>query len=116
MISYELAKQLKDAGFSQGTYMHYTCQHDEPLKCRLVSFKLHESDCDDVAVPTLEELIDACGDEFGRLIRQFQIGGIFWTAYSSPRPNDINVPAYIVQIGSTPTEAVANLYLALKKK
>lgn len=52
--------------------------------------------------PTLEELIEACGESFGSLYA----GGSFgWVADKSIHE--------LEQEGSTPSEAVANLWLAL---
>jgi hypothetical protein len=70
MISYELAKQMKDAGFPQ-TEFEVFCKHGcppfnehgegRPLQCG----ECHLNDL--VYTPTLEELIEACGDHFIRL-------------------------------------------------
>jgi hypothetical protein len=56
-MDYELAKSLMDAGFPQIG------------KGRLIGSleKLVWRSSDRVYVPTLEELIDACGDDFGSL-------------------------------------------------
>lgn len=91
MISYELAKQLKDAGFPQ-------TDHEDDF----IEDAFHDVY---VSKPTLEELIEACGG------KNIKIGSDFkgnWVAYS-----------YINAIsgnGSTPTEAVARLWLALNKE
>ena len=68
--------------------------------------------CGDRAyVPTLEELIEACGDEFGHVARLH--GGKHWRA--SGRDNDEEY-SLIEELGATPTEAVARLWLALNKQ
>jgi hypothetical protein len=73
---------------------------------------------DMVYVPTLEEIIEELGPLFGRIVRQGDQPGVTTTfvAYSSIRPNELNIPAYIVQLGETALEAATNLYIALKKK
>lgn len=98
MISYELAKKLKDAGFPQKGRDDY---------CRSTG-----SDGEDfVYTPTLSELIKACMKEG----HHFNMGGCsFWWAIRRGEGNQkTDVP---VQTGQTPEEAVANLYLALNKK
>lgn len=84
-MDYNLAKQLKDRGFPQmdGRYLNNG----------------------EVYVPTLEELIEACGTEFGRFIRQEHDS---WIASSETNKE--------TGYGSTPTEAVAKLWLALNPK
>lgn len=58
MISYELAKQLEDAGFPS-----------QYVKADGLTYDLQE--CKNIGIPfiapTLSELIDACGDKFGVL-------------------------------------------------
>lgn len=83
-MNYELAKELKEAGFP-------TPQTIDTLKVE--KFR-----------PTLEELIEACGDGIIGLTR----GAVTedWLATNN---------TYTVS-GPTPTEAVARLWLALNKK
>ncbi len=90
MISYELAKKLKEAGFPQKDYR---------LECR----DLPNGTAPIMFYPTLSELIEACGSKFGALL----VGpGILWTASG----NGLEVHA------GNPEEAVANLWLELNKK
>ncbi len=84
-MNYELAKQLKDAGFPQDE----CCVHGK-------------SGHDHVFEPSLSELIEACGDEFHGLWRVMDE----WFAKDA-RGLEIK--------GSTPEEAVAKLWLALNK-
>ncbi|HEY1747809.1 MAG TPA: hypothetical protein VGG11_13740 [Xanthobacteraceae bacterium] len=96
MIDYDLAKQLKEAGFPQETKAGYIL--------------------DGICYPTLEELIEACGDKFGSLHAVFDgrrgdtYGTIFgWQAVGAGRAcPDMSEP--------TPTVAVARLWLALNVK
>jgi len=109
-MEYELAKQLKDAGFPQ-KYIRGQTMYDpsvEPDKDGIIP-----NDTEEVFIPTLSELIDACGDKFGSLVRQephpayYKFG---FTAYPS------QWQLIDEGIGKTPEEAVANLWLALNKE
>jgi hypothetical protein len=94
-MNYELAKALKDAGFVQNGKGTRVAPPDKIVVRR-----------DDFAyVPTLEELIESCGDEFGGLAR---IKPDQWTSWEK-YVND-EAPVYHAE---TPTEAVARLWLAL---
>lgn len=86
-MNYELAKKLKDAGFPQTDDEQRTANHPDGVS-------------DWAYCPTLEELIEACGNTFDALI--FNADGR-WTCSGS---------GSIVE-GDTPEEAVANLYLKL---
>lgn len=61
-----------------------------------------------VKIPTLSELIEACGDIGFRLVKHF----LEWEA---TKPHD-NLRLLISGKGTTPEEAVANLLLELNKK
>ena len=78
MISYELARKLHDAGFQSK---------------------------DNAYIPTLEELIEACGDRFAMLGKNKD----GWRSMSNG-----NFGANVE--GTSPDEAVANLWLILNKK
>lgn len=93
MISYELAKKLREAGFP-----NLQSRNDDVLLDYAESI-------------TLEELIDACGDKFSYLSKKH--GG--WQANSIFIVKD-NVAGQEEWIGKTSLEAVANLWLALNKK
>ncbi len=87
-MNYELAKQLKDAGFPQKDI----CGH--------CGTKFHTD-----TFPTLFELIEACGDRFQRLSRMdygFRAVGM--------------KDSVIFCDNNTPEEAVAKLWLELNKK
>lgn len=88
-MNYALAKKLKDAGF----------QH------------LHGAGCyefeTDTCLPTLSELIEACGNKFSKLAL---IGPDKWYAEAT-----IAHHGYADAIERTPEEAVARLWLALHK-
>jgi hypothetical protein len=97
-IDYALAKELCDAGFPQGGEGRWTSPPDKIVARRE----------DRVYAPTLSELIEACGAEFGALQKE----GDTWSAKS------VTAPAgdYATGFGATPEEAVARLWLALYKK
>lgn len=101
-MNYELAKKLKDAGFPQKSRIgSILTKNDAPPQTE-----------DDYAYPpTLSELIEACGDDFGFLqaanvpnIHKRIIGGWAAGAYGTDEP---------ISVYETPEEAVANLWLAL---
>lgn len=116
-MDYELAKQLKDAGFKQGTGTYYlddTRRASGPPE--FVEHFVAEYEAKDTKVykfayvPTLEELIEACGEKF------------HYVGLTGDKPADQKwaaatlaeiLPDYIY--APTPTEAVARLWLALNK-
>lgn len=105
MMNYELAKKLKDAGFSQiggDKYIDEETVWDEGMQSEYETPRT-PSRITWVKSPTLSELIEACGDSLthlGRLDRK-------WIAYSEPA---------IACEYANPEEAVANLWLALNQK
>lgn len=106
-MNYELALKLKEAGFPQKTTIK-ACANGI---------------CTDVGLPyepTLSELIAACGDKFGAL-EKIALTGIEWQAFSRQEFQKYGQDSRLVgnatgYAGSTPEEAVANLYLALNQK
>jgi hypothetical protein len=98
MISYETAKQLKDAGFPQFTEL----QLKEAEKYR-------GTNPDYIRYPTLSELIAECGDYFVNLER---LPGMWVTNIGKVTGDDKDT--YQTD-GDTPEEAVASLWLAIKK-
>lgn len=86
-MDYNLAKKLKDAGFKT-----------------LFSIPVSNSD-NGLYYPTLEELIEECGDSFWSIK---QDGTNQWEADDAQ--------GVLSTKGSTPTEAVAKLYLELHAK
>ena len=98
-MTFELAKQLKDAGWKYSSWQEYE--------------------------PTLSELIKACGDEFKGLlppgIMHNEWEAIRKLGWIKPAAEDSN-PQYKAIYkdwdtwgGKTPEEAVAKLWLALNK-
>ncbi len=101
-ISIEQAKKLKEAGFPQEgsdeRYFHW--------------LQMKEGKTEKTYLPDLSELIEACGDEFHEL---------HWCAigrWDTPRRWSVwghnrDLGPFV---GTTPEEAVANLYLSLNQK
>ena len=104
-MTYEVAKRLKDAGFpqrfnrgsafnAQGEIFYFTGDRQG---------KVSETD---ISIPSLNELIKACGDHFGGLEHFPDEVTNKFRAFSLPdRSNSF--------FGDTPEEAVAKLWLAL---
>ncbi len=109
-MDYNLAKQLKEAGYPQ-TYKGGTwaCEHgldwDKPAGCKCYGSMLTYS-------PNLSELIEACGD----FPSQFSLYGRDKDRWEATLI-DMNLEGQNhIYYGSTPEEAVSNLWLALHKK
>lgn len=101
-MNYELAKELCDAGFPQnlegnrqmdGKPMFFYGDNAVPL----------------YYVPTLEELLQACGAQFLLLEKDLQYG---WRVM----PQSAKEGGYGGKHYVTPVEAVARLWLALNKR
>ncbi len=103
MITYELAKQIKDAGFPMKTRLLDVAPEGTYENWSLIEIP------DMSNLPTLSELIEACGDGFSGLVlipKKLVIHhrGKRWRIQ------------FRSEHYSTPEEAVANLYLELNKK
>jgi hypothetical protein len=101
IMEYALAKQLKDAGF-----------HAQVYKGSPAAEERHHA-----IIPTLEELIEACGEDFIQLeLAEIELGK--WCAQGGWDEQDVKdvghcrTPKHDA-FGATPTEAVARLWLAL---
>jgi hypothetical protein len=88
-MNYELAKQLKEAGFPETDCLCGSDYGDHP---------------------SLSELIEACGDNHFELERDWFNGTDKWRALYWFEGNVKS------GFGSTPEEAVAKLWIALNKK
>ncbi len=109
-MTYELAKQLKDAGFSQKIsykvkefpYIH----GENELPGEFGAYN-----------PPLSELIEACGGEFEELSGRYsneKVHGCKWLA-TGIEQEPWNPKSNASGKGSTPEEAVAKLWLELNK-
>jgi hypothetical protein len=148
MINYELALQLKNAGFPQlykqtNPWMDFAYHNERNSYSTKDNFVLHMLHYDNdtgwwigndygdttsdiqydamlkdwVKCPTLSELIEACGDGFNGLLKKENslweagiTGGALGYCYVDDNSSSI------FGTGSTPEEAVANLYLAINSK
>jgi hypothetical protein len=112
-MNYELAKQLKDAGFPQKTNFGSFFYHEEPTEFGTPKVTkwlenlttLQQPSCD-VLCPTLEELIELCRERKSGFRLICGSDGI-WNATLIDHSE--------VGRGSSPTEAVARLWLVLNK-
>jgi len=89
-MTQELAKELKDAGFPVKEFMYDEKEY--------------------VINITLSELIEACGEDFARLDKNYDTGG-FTAMYVKAREDETTW--WHEEEGKTPEEAVAKLYIAL---
>ena len=99
-MKYELAKKLKDNGF--------------PQKIDTEPNFFKDDKGEPVAEPTLEELIEACGEGFKNLEVSGQGFSCEYGGYIE-HCHDNHIGGYKFVVGEYPLEAVANLWLALKK-
>lgn len=108
---YELAVELEQAGFPQTGAGHMENENGyQPFG----GIRDNDGYGNFVYFPTLEELIEGCGSDFDLLTHDPNFGmrgklrlKALWWATSWSRKEEG---------GSTPSEAVARLYLALNKK
>ncbi len=105
-MNYDLAKELMDAGFPQGGKGSWTHPRDA------IVIRSH----DRVYAPTLEELIEACGNKFGALYTSFDRKNPWAASNQKPELIDWQNLQSIHVNGATPTEAVARLWLALNAR
>lgn len=103
MISYDLAKKLKDAGYPIRNDVNHFCP----------GCYCSPSDI----LPTLSELIEACGDRFSSLGHfkedNHWEAATFFEGFKEGWQDRLGEG---VATGSTPEEAVANLWLKLNHK
>lgn len=140
MITYELAKKLKEAGFKQGDeglYFEKRRQaRKEPFYARVYVGEALGYDESyypdhkyDIYCPTLSELIEACGDEFRDLCKlrspdpdndgKKEWPYVWWRAKShkwGKTDCEYEDGEYVCANGKTPEEAVINLWLKLNQK
>lgn len=107
MITYELAVKLKEAGFPQTGY-----GEGESCSYLPVGKERKMENIISVYLPTLSDLIEACGDEFGHLESvSDETGhkniGFVCSGKGMSIPKDFS---------QTPEEAVTTLYLKLHDK
>ncbi len=103
-MNYELAKALKDSGYYKGR--EFQCMKEDLKKYPNKPYAFEGQDA--VYCPTLEELLEACGNEFETLYKH-QFG---WLAKGTKRTS---VVSFFPCDGNAenPTDAVVKLWLAL---
>jgi hypothetical protein len=118
-MKYDLAKELANAGFASKSYVGARFYRSVATR-RRGAMPEHEVTIqvfDDLAfapphyiyIPTLEDLIDACGSEFRTLDRDASGGKVEWLCNNYVRENDDGSDDIVV--GRSPVEAVARLWL-----
>jgi hypothetical protein len=100
-MTYELAKELKNAGYPQEVRNGWYYNPQDHKECVDAGITL-----ENVYIPTLSELIEACGEEFETLTNTHKRAP--WVAVGRDGLE-------YGMGGSTPGEAVARLWLALKE-
>ncbi len=102
MITFELVKKLKDAGFPQGhTFM-------------AVNFSIPNEFLNQIpVVPTLSELIEACGDRFHKLSKNNMSTRDKWLWMAESEVIDFEAKTHLLEGAPTPEEAVAQLWLEI---
>lgn len=120
-MNYELCKKLKDVGFPQ------------EIGKGEVLMDLHMSvdengngiPCEQVYIPTLSELIAACGDSFRKIVFHHSCvtrpdyvekygENMSWSAHSCAHFVPKRIKGKVFR-GTTPEKAVANLWLEINK-
>ena len=113
MITYELAKKLKDAGYKQ-IWGAYTDVNDTSWdECWPEDIEDAEGEL--VYLPDLSELIEACGNKFGKLESPLIQGDIFDEG-DKERWCVATVDGDDFEWGENPEHAVAKLWLLINKK
>ena len=101
MITFELARELKEAGYPQGRQVSsWITSTGAKLWIEPTRLKPGEY----AYIPDLSELIESCGDKFMNLHRN--ANGV-WETYT--------IMVSEVILGDTPEKAVARLWIALNK-
>lgn len=116
MLTYSKALELKNAGFpfrkSKSLHAIYFKKDGT-----LTSYHYGDKTTEEIYlyVPTLSELVEACGKKFWAL----EVVGKKWRAraFNSRKVTNMSDKSFegLDSIGSSPEEAVASLYLALHK-
>jgi len=121
-MNYKLALALKKAGFPQLGYgdnyikkngkTHdeiYDEMDDKGIAIEHQYIEIEDTDC---YIPTLSELIKACGDGFHSL--EVGLSPLDWSAYSREKILGKKIKEFVEE-GKTPEIAVAKLFLKLNK-
>lgn len=111
-MNYELLKKLKEAGFKFTKYPKYKSEVPLERYAKAIHFETGEL----FEEPTLSELIEACGEEFmlTNECGKWEAWSGIDNKYAPIRMGESG--AKFECTGSTPEEAVANLWIELNKK
>lgn len=118
MITYELAKRLKEAGFpyKEESYKEIYPPGVEMIPGNYIGAGMSTVVAQgQVRLPVFTELVRACGDRLGSLHNEKSsaIDGNKWWAWEDESYGE---PKGKEGLGSSPEEAVAELWLALNRK
>lgn len=130
MITYELAKKLKDAGFPQRITVSKkcVCEHGGKDLLHILHYEItpnlfeqHFIHDGFLTFPSLEELIEACGDSLSNMLHYAKgnVNAGKWQCDNwefERAANPIQTTNWIRTLGDTPEEAVALFFLELNKK
>lgn len=124
MLSLKKCKELKEVGFPQGMEIgenFWQSTEGQMYNCQvfhLFSGPSHDDGDIYFRVPSLSELIGACGDDFLRLCHAPKTEHDYnkWGSFSWKEEKISNGVCNVNGRGAEPAEAVANLWLALNKK
>ncbi len=105
-MTYELALQLKNAGFPQGEGKYLTATYPEGSNIKYQE----ETNCYD---PTLSELIEACGDKFGGVVKCEN--GKWVTLIPTKDGSELSITDAHLGTFDSIEEAVSKLWLELQK-
>src|ERR1051325_5218539 len=108
MIPFRIAKRLKDAGFPQ-RFHGSTAFNEDGLTVRLVADRRLNGQETGVSIPSLNELIKACGETFGGLEHFPRETRNRFRAFTQP-------PEVLSGYGETSEEAAARLWLVRNKR
>lgn len=110
MISYKLAKELKDCGFEQRKLLNeskYYFGDNNIVQVGVAKERGIDIDNDSAYIPTLSELIDACGE-----IRTIRKEDNKWYVCTTKDDGHGNLIDFM---GDSLEEIVARLYIKLNK-
>jgi hypothetical protein len=108
MVSFEIAKRLKAAGFPQ-RFTGGTVFNEQGLALQRVGDRQWITQNTEVSIPTLNELIKACGEKFGGLENFIEGSRRRFRAYTT-------LPDTPSGYADTPEDAVARLWLLLNRQ
>lgn len=111
-MNYELAKELKEAGWPQSFSEGMDYYDKKGVFCESACSEYNHDQDWAIRVPTLEELIEACRSKLDTLENY----GDMWQATQKLSTWKVGEWEYVHGKGNTPSEAVARLWLALNKK